>query len=342
MRVTVVRPGDLGSAEARTWAGFQQLSPAAQSPFLSLTFAQTVGRARPGARVAVVEDNGRIEAFLPFELGSMRVAVPIGYPMSDLQGLVGSGAPVDLRRVVRRAGLRGWRYIHAPAGQQALAPHHYQGATGACPVIDLTGGYPAYHASRPRSVTAEPARKRRVLERERGPVSLVWSAAGPEYLRQMISWKSGKYSSLSFAEDPAGRAIAEELAASDHEDCRGIVSVLMAGDRPVAISANLLGPGGLTAWLTSYDPEISRSSPGIIMSLALVEAAASQGVSHIDLGPGAFSYKFRLATGSYPVAGGGVWALRAEDAARRAYRHLYYNRHREQAAAPPVHNPAPA
>jgi len=65
MRVTVVRPGDLGPSEASLWATFQQFSPTTPNPFLSLTFARVVGRSRPGARVAVVEADRQIEAFLP-------------------------------------------------------------------------------------------------------------------------------------------------------------------------------------------------------------------------------------------------------------------------------------
>src|ERR1700729_8702 len=112
MRVTVVRPGDLGPSEAARWAAFQRTPPTTLSPFLSLTFAQTVDRHRPGARVAVVEDGGQIVAFLPFERTGRGMAVPMGYPMSNLQGFVGSGAPIDARAVLRRAGLRGWRFKH--------------------------------------------------------------------------------------------------------------------------------------------------------------------------------------------------------------------------------------
>jgi CelD/BcsL family acetyltransferase involved in cellulose biosynthesis len=122
MQVTVVRPGDLGPSEADLWAKFQRSWPVMSNPFLSLTFAQAVGRCRPGARVAVVEDGGKIEAFLPFERAALAMGVPIGHPMNDLHGFIGSGAPIDARLVVRRAGLRGWRFAHAPAEQRALAP----------------------------------------------------------------------------------------------------------------------------------------------------------------------------------------------------------------------------
>jgi CelD/BcsL family acetyltransferase involved in cellulose biosynthesis len=323
MRVSVVRPEELGGADAELWAKFQHLSPVTLSPFLSLTFARAVARARPSARVAVVEDDGQIQAFLPFELGPQRIGMPIGYPMNDLQGFIGSGAPVDARQVIRKAGLRGWRFIAVPAAQAALAPHHYEGTAARCPVIDLTGGYQAYYASRSKSVTAEPARKRRALERQHGPVTLAWNTASPGHLRQMISWKSAKYhgSRQLFADPTAGRILAE-LAATDDPGCHGVLSVLLAGDQPVAINFNLAGHGRLCGWFPAYDPGLSRFSPGMIMAFAIAEQAPSQGVVHYDLGYGQDSYKLGLANHFYPVAGGAVWVSRGEAAARKLYRRL--------------------
>ena len=79
MKVTVVRPGDLGESEARLWAEFQKRSPIAASPLLSLTFAQAVDRVRRNARVAVVEEQGKIKAFFPYELTPNNVARAIGW-----------------------------------------------------------------------------------------------------------------------------------------------------------------------------------------------------------------------------------------------------------------------
>jgi len=323
MHVTVVRPGDLGPGEATLWAKFQHQTPIMASPFLSLAFARAVAEARPKARVAVVEDGGHIEAFLPFELGPRRVGMPIGYPMNDLQGLVGSGSPVDARRVIRKAGLRGWRFTAAPAEQAVLAPYHYDGAAVAASVIDLSRGFRAYCEHVGRSVTREPARKRRALAKRHGPVSLIWNTADLGHLSQMVSWKSAKYEGTRklFADPTAMRIVANlVLAASD--DCGGVVSVMLAGERPFAISCNLTGPCGAVGWFTAYDPDLGTFSPGTVMTLAIAEEAANQGIDRFDLGPGQDAYKFRLANHSYPVAGGAVWVSRAEAAARRAYRRI--------------------
>src|SRR5690349_17073388 len=225
MRVTVVRPGDIGTAETELWWKFQRSTPEALNPFLSLTYAQAVGRYRANARVAVVEDGQEIVAFFPFELGAHHIGLPIGFPMNNLQGFISSGLPVDARRVVKRAHLRGWRFDTVPVDQHAFAPFHYEGTTEPCQVIDLTNDDLSHISTRKKA--------RRALEREFGTVSLEWNSAEPAYIDQMIEWKSRKYyGTKRLFSDPTARSIVEDLAASNGEDCRGVVSVLRAGQRP--------------------------------------------------------------------------------------------------------------
>jgi CelD/BcsL family acetyltransferase involved in cellulose biosynthesis len=315
MHVSVVRPAELGPSEARTWAKFQQNSPVTLSAFFSLTFTRATGRSRPNARVAVIEDNGQIEAFLPFEVSAARLAMPIGYPMNDLHGFIGSGAPIDARRVIRKAALRGWRFISAPTEQQSLVSHQYHGTVVQVPVINLRTGYESQLSRRRKS--------RRALERQLGTISLEWHSSRPEHLRQLLEWKARKYGGTRklFA-DPTAFRIVEELAAAANEDCRGVVSVLFGGEQPLAVHLGLLGPWALSGWFTSYDPGLSRFAPGMMMWSPLAEAATEHGVPRIDLGYGQDAYKFSLANDSYPVAGGAVWASRFEAAARSIYRRL--------------------
>lgn len=316
MQVTVVRPSDLGPAEADTWAKFQQNSSVTASAFFSLTFARAVGRARPAGRVAVIEQNGQISAFLPFETSITRMGMPIGYPMNNLHGFVSSGAPLDARRIIRQAALRGWRFISAPADQQALAPHQYLDAAAPVPVINLGAGQELQLNRRRKS--------RRALEQQYGDISFQWHSLDREHLRRLLEWKAAKYAGTRklLSSDPTALRIIEELAWAPDDDCRGVVSVLSAGDRAVAVHLGLLASWGLSGWFTSYDPGLSRFAPGTMLWHPLAAAAAQRGVARIDLGHGQENYKFALSNDSYPAAGGAVWASRAEAAARRLYRRL--------------------
>jgi CelD/BcsL family acetyltransferase involved in cellulose biosynthesis len=323
MRVTVVRPGDLGPGEASLWASFQGSSPELQNPFLSLTFARQVGRSRANARVAVVEADGVIVAFLAFELAPRRIGMPIGYPMNNLQAFVGRDTPLDARRVIRKAGLRGWRFVAAPARQRALTPHHYEGTAVEAPLIDLSDGYKSYYLSRSKKFIEDAGRHLRSLERRAGPVSLEWGTSAPEHIRQLIDWKTARYGGArELFSDPGARRIVEEVSATRSEDCGGLVNVLRAGGRVVAVISGVTCPSGLTGWFTAYDEQMRKFSPGTLALLATAEEAERRDITRIDMGAGRDSYKLRLANASYPVAGGAIWAIPGERAARGMYRRL--------------------
>jgi CelD/BcsL family acetyltransferase involved in cellulose biosynthesis len=137
----------------------------------------------------------------------------------------------------------------------------------------------------------------------------------------MIEWKNARYGGARelFA-DPAARGIVEEFAGTTSEDCGGLVNVLRAGEREVAILSGLTCPGMLSGWFTAYDHDMRRYSPGTIALLATAEEAARRDITRIDMGAGQDEYKARLSNASYPVAGGVVWAAGWEQAARRTYR----------------------
>jgi len=337
MKVTVVRPGDLGESEARLWAEFQKRSPIAASPLLSLTFAQAVDRVRRNARVAVVEEQGKIKAFFPYELTPNNVARAIGWRVSGLQGLISSGAPLDARLLVKMAGLRGWRFDHADATEPALAHYHYRGAKMQVPVIDLGSGWDSYINTRTNQFRRENRRRRRHLESDVGTISLEWHVSRLDYLPLLIKWKSEQYDSARYLySDPAARLIIEELITTTNEDCHGGLSVLFAGDQPIAVHFGMMGPRFLCSIETAYDPNFARAAPGLTLWLALAEQAAGHGIAWIDLGygmpsrNGRPSYKLDLANYSYAVIGGAVWVSRAEAAVRAFYRRLLYDRQGHQ------------
>ncbi len=320
LAVTVVAPGDLGATEVERWRSFQARSALTQSPFLSPTFARIVGRHRRGARVAVLEVDGRLEGFWAFE-GVGGIARPIGWPANDLQGVVHSGVELDGRAIVRRAGLRGWRFDHALADDGVLVAHRYAHTAVECPVIE-TGDFDDYLERRPRSVRREFGRTRRGLERAVGPLAFHWAGGDAAAFETLVRWKGDRYAATRrlFEDAETSRFIAE-AAASDEPDCRGAISTLWAGAELVAVDLKLEGPVGSVGWFSGFDPRFSRFSPGVMILLEGVRWASRRGRrAWVDLGYGQHNYKFALATTSYPVAGGAVWARRSEAVARAAFR----------------------
>jgi CelD/BcsL family acetyltransferase involved in cellulose biosynthesis len=326
MRVTVVRPEELGAAEEKLWREFQDLSPAAAHPCLSLPYARAAARVDESGRVAVVEDGGKVSAFIPYSKEADGVAATLGGSQTALDGFVSSDAAIDLRAAVRSAGLRGWRFSRAPVEQRALDPYRYQGSyhTNFIYFSDLRDGYDGYTdglAKGGRNEIRGAARRRRALEREVDEVRLEWASSNPAHLAMLLDWKSRQFANFGkWLSHPANGALVRELANIDGADCSSETSVLYADAKPISIILSLRRGRILSQWIASYDPEYSRFSPGTIHMLALFAAAAQHGVDIVDFGYGDDRYKRRFSSGADTVGGGGVWASRLGGVARSLYR----------------------
>jgi len=331
MNVTVIRPAELGVSEEKLWREFQGSYPMGTNPLFSLTYVSAVCRADENGRVAVVEDDGRVRAFIPYAKGDDGIATTLGGGHTGLDGLVSSNTPIDLRPVVRGAGLRGWRFSHAPIEQRPLDPYRYQGSYHRSLIYfaDLHDGYDGYMRGLPKGVTKRISRTasyRRALQRELGEVSFEWNSSDPSHLPLLLNWKSGQFESVrQWVSSQSVRTLLRDLTDSDNEDCSGVTSVLYAGTKPLSIVFSLRCGHILRPWILAYDPEYSRFSPGTIEWLALFEEAVARGVEVVDFGYGDDRYKQRFGNATYTVTGGGVWASRLGSAARSLYRRAKYH-----------------
>ena len=201
VKVTVVRPDELDASEEKLWREFQNLSPMTAHPCLSLAYARAACRADENGRVAVVEDSGQICAFIPYSKGDDGIAATLGGGQTALDGLVSSSDRIDLRAVVRGAGLRGWRFSRAPVEQRTLDPYRYQGSFHAELIYfsDLRNGYDGYMQGLPkggRNEIASAARRRRALERTVREVSFEWDNNDPSHLPLLLNWKSDQFEGM--------------------------------------------------------------------------------------------------------------------------------------------------
>ncbi|HEX5993663.1 MAG TPA: GNAT family N-acetyltransferase [Jiangellales bacterium] len=321
MKISVVRPAELGAAELDSWRLMQKQNVAIQSPFLSPEFTLAVGRARTSARVAVIEDGGDIVGFFPHELRGRSVGTAIGAGICDCQGVVHApGARWDARELIRACRLPVWEFDHLVAGQGSFAP--YTTAVHASPIIDLSGGYPAYLNERVSATGGIRTiqRKLRKLEREVGPIRFEFDHADPAELRTMMAWKSAQYR-RTVQRDMFGMPwvvdVVTELFHAGTAECTGTLSLLYAGDRAVASHFGIRSHTILAYWFPAYDVAFSQYSPGLALILLMAESAAAQGVCHVDLGRGQARYKDELKSGELPVAEGRVESSRLVGAARR-------------------------
>ncbi|MEG3627702.1 GNAT family N-acetyltransferase [Streptomyces poriticola] len=310
-RIVVVRPDRLTPADHKTWREIRTESAAPANPFLDPAFTVAVGRVRPGARVAVLLQDGTAVGYFPHEKGPLDRGRAIGLGVSDSQGAVlRPGIRPDARRLLRACGLSSWEFDNLEDGQQPFTPHAAERL--ASPVVDLDEGFARYRErlrARSAGFLRQTLAKERRLARQVGEVRFVFDAKDPHALRALMRWKSAQYRRTGrrdrFAQDWI-TGLVGLLADGGEPECRGVLSVLYAAGRPVAAHFGLRSRTVLSWWFPAYDPDHGRYSPGSVLQLRMLEAAAADGIRLVDLGSGPARYKDTLRTRQLQVYEGAV------------------------------------
>lgn len=309
IRVHVVRPGELASAELARWSQLQAADPRLASPYFSPGFTLAVGRARPDARVAVIEGASRIAGFFPFQKRPFGLGIPLGGPLSDYQGIIGNrDVTIDAPALLRGCGLAGFAFTNLIAADDAFKPHHRR--VDPSHQIDVSAGVDAFMAERRAAgsdVIPATLRKRRKIEREVGPLRWVLKDPDPASLERVIAWKRDQYRRTRAVDGFAYRwpaTLLADLHRIDEPEFGGVLSTLWAGDRMIAGHMGMRSQSVWHYWYPVYDPAFGKYSPGQIMLLAMVESCADLGANVIDLGKGAYIHKLRLGNRAVDVAEG--------------------------------------
>jgi CelD/BcsL family acetyltransferase involved in cellulose biosynthesis len=221
MRVSVVRPGELGPDDIASWRAMQSSTPSLASPFLSPEFAIAVGEFRASARVAVLSEGSDVVGFFPFERGSLGAGMPIAAGLTDCQGLIHApGLQWDARELLRGCRLPAWRFDHLEASQQPFE------------------------------------RYRTGVERSPGELRFVADSDDISAFRSLLAWKSAQYRRTGQFDIFAWSwvtGLIEALFATRGDYFGGLFSVLYAADVPVAAHFGLRGGDILAHWFPAYD-----------------------------------------------------------------------------------------
>ncbi|CAL9340902.1 hypothetical protein SUDANB145_00264 [Streptomyces sp. enrichment culture] len=344
-RILILRPDELGPDDIKMWREIRALTGAPANPFLDPVFTAAVGRVRPGARVAVLQQDGTPVGYFPYEKGLLGRGRAIGLGVSDSQGAVlRPGIRIEPRRLLRACSLASWEFDNLEDGQGAFAAHAVEEL--ASPVVDIDAGYDRYLERLRRDAPGflrQTLAKERKLARQVGEVRFVLDCRDPAVLRELMRWKSAQYRRTGrrdrFAQEWINTLVGL-LAQSGEPECRGLLSVLYAAGRPVAAHFGLRSATVLSWWFPAYDRAYGKYSPGLVLHLRMLEAAAADGIRMVDLGTGPARYKDSLKTRDLrvyegavvrPVPGGAAHLLAREPA--RAARRFVRARPRLAAAA---------
>jgi CelD/BcsL family acetyltransferase involved in cellulose biosynthesis len=311
VKVEVVPAGALTADQLARWSQIQQSDAALESPFFSPQFTRIVAVARDDVYVGVLEHDGRTVGFFPFQLGRWGAGRPVGWTISDYQGVVAERcAAWDAKELIRACGLKVWKFDHVIAVQPQF--HPFGQTRRESPVIDVSVGFDTYLRERRDAGVGEISaaqRKMRKLEREQGDLRFERHVADPGALATLLRWKTDQYLRTGIADKfshPWIRQVLELVHTSEDESFAGMLSLLFAGDRVVAAHLGMRSNSVWHYWFPAYDPEFARYSPGLTLLLKMAEQAPSLGIRAIDLGKGDERYKRSLMSGTVTLIEGRV------------------------------------
>ncbi|WP_368414697.1 GNAT family N-acetyltransferase [Falsiroseomonas sp.] len=330
--VTLVAPPDLDEADLAAWRRFQGQDTALASPFLCPDFTRIAAEVRRGVEVAVMRQDGAALAFLPFERRG-RTGGPVAGAMSDCQAVLADARlDLDVRALVRAAGLSVHDFTFAREAQAPFRPFHRSLCTSH--LIDLSAGFEAYLRERreagrflPDGSSGLPhhaLQRARRLERQAGPLRFALHDPDPATLRRLIDWKRQHYRRTGAPDVFARRwtvELLERIHAMQSPSFAGVLSTLSVGRQVIAAHMGMRSRDVLHWWFPSYDIAQARHSPGIILLVELCRAAAQQGIRIIELGPGDEGYKLLMANARIPMAAGHIVARPSLSASWRGIRH---------------------
>ncbi len=312
LRVRVL-PGDqaLSLEIVEAWRRIQNGSPSLASPYFCPEFTAAVASVRNDVYLGVLENADGIQGFFPFQRSMFGVGKPVGGVLSDYQAIIAnpetSWHPLDL---LKGCGLKLWDFDHLIACQSQFAPFHRIRTRSPC--IDVSNGYESYVDERRKAGSAQIQKTdtlMRKCERSVGRLRFEIHSDDRSLLTLLLRWKSAQFRRTQRTDlfaIPWVRRLVENLHEMQTPHFSGVLSVLWAGDHPVAAHFGMCSHSVWHYWFPAYDPEFSKYSPGVMLLLKMAEKAPSVGVRTIDLGKGESLYKSRLANGAVELAEGSI------------------------------------
>jgi CelD/BcsL family acetyltransferase involved in cellulose biosynthesis len=312
MRVESIHPRYLSASDVAAWRSFLRADPELSSPYLTPDWARLVAVHRSDVRVAVFRtEAGEPLGFLPVQRCGDFAAMPAGGPICDYQALAAKpGVTLDLAmapkalsvgRIDLTAGL-----LNNAVGSRLLT-------SDAGHVVRFVGGYEAWCAERLAAGTKTIAKTRKKLAKMTrdlgGEVTFDAFSTDPYAFETLMTWKREQMKRTGvrdiFEHAWIDGVVRGTFAAPGDDHCfGGAMFVLRVEGAPAAVLFCLRADKALHAWYVAHDNQWAQYSPGLIVFVEAIRAAAEAGYTELDLGPGEYQFKESLANASRACGAG--------------------------------------
>lgn len=303
-RIESVAPEALTAEDIAAWEGFTSRRPDLTGPYFDVRYVMDIGQSVPDAHIArLYDEHGNIAGFLPYQLRG-RTIQPLGAPLTDYHGVIADASfvmdyPLLLRSLkAHRLEFMGW------VGDMTADNARARTIEAVTQIADLSGGYEAYLArqkAQHHKFYKNVGRCQRNVEKDFGGFAFTFERVTPDLLQWVIDQKREQYS-RSGMHDVFGCGwtlnLLSQLAKRQDEGFGLRVGVFRdtRGPEPVLVAAEICLIRGtyMHFWFPAYAEAYHRYSPGILLSLRIMQHVAEQGITQVDFGAGGECYKHTM------------------------------------------------
>jgi CelD/BcsL family acetyltransferase involved in cellulose biosynthesis len=270
------------------WRHVQKSNSLFLGPCFHPELYRVAGEFFPQTKVGVVNHEGPYIGFLPYFVEKKRSLIgPV--PGCDYQALIESPGPsTDIMHIIKGLGYAAWDFENLIAEQLTPAPSFVLKENVSRKIV-IPGTYDSYvqELKRQGKSGKNLATKRRLLERDIGPIRFMSHTQDTGLLEMIYQWKTQRFGGFS---EPLRKMI-ECILKTDKDGFRGCLSALYAKDTVVAVHFGMQADGTLFYWFPAFNPEMSKYSPGGLLLQELCSHLGDFQSSTLDLGPGGETYK---------------------------------------------------
>ncbi|MEO9970679.1 MAG: GNAT family N-acetyltransferase [Hyphomonadaceae bacterium] len=297
MIVELFRYADLDAETLAALVEIRDADPSYDSPFFAVEFARQLSLVRDDTRIAVIRDANGIAGYWAMHVRPDKWARPIGAAFSDWHGPVfRSGVNVnDADDLLGAAGLKGMTVnglqVDA-AGNLAtgeivgVGQAHLENGDAEAFLINQRQRFPKYGKNIRRA--------ERLIEKEFGGMSFTADDRSTDALDWLLARKSAQYK-MTGLHDVLAPDWVQRFMRNLHS-CRtprfgGRLSTLRFGDSLVAAELDLISDTIVHGWITVFDNDYARYSPGHLLIKEIICDMPRTGHVVTDMGAGDSAYK---------------------------------------------------
>jgi CelD/BcsL family acetyltransferase involved in cellulose biosynthesis len=307
--IKLITADELTADEIQLWRQIQAQSEGLASGLFCPELVQSVSQFRTGIEIATILCDGQTVGFFPFHRADAGHGSPFAGPLADFQGAI---IPKDLEfdpvELLVACDLQSWSFDHLLAEQTTFVPYHVINDESA--FIDLSNGFDAYRSARKKAKSdelSEALRKGRKIQRDVGPLRFEPCETDPKILDQLLDWKAQQLQHKGLPNALQTEWISplmQSLITQSTPDFAGMLSAVYIGDDLLAGTIGVRSQHILHGWVTCFDPQYYKFSPGLILLTQLAQAAEQLDIHRIDMGKGPESFKRSFRSGSIALAEG--------------------------------------